>query len=106
MSTGQTKVILVTGAGPRGPKGEKGDTAITCSVGSTTTGAPGTNASVTNSGTDTDLVFDFTIPKGEKGEQGPQGEPGATPIIITATTTDPGEGSPLPANTLLGVYSE
>lgn len=103
MSAGQNKVILITGAGPRGPKGEKGDTAITCSVGSTTTGQPGTNASVTNSGTGTDLVFDFTIPKGEKGDQG---VPGTTPIIITATTTDPGEGSPLAANTLLGVYSE
>lgn len=106
MSAGQNKVILVSGVGPRGPKGEKGDTAITCSVGSTTTGAPGTNATVTNSGTGTNLVFDFTIPRGADGQQGPQGEPGVTPIIITATTTDPGEGSPLAANTLLGVYSE
>ena len=103
MSAGQNKVILVTGAGPRGPKGEKGDTAITCTVGSTTTGAPGSSATVTNSGTGTDLVFDFTIPRGADGEQGP---PGTTPIIITATTTDPGEGSALAANTLLGVYSE
>lgn len=48
-------------------KGEKGDTAITCRVGSTTTGAAGTNALVTNSGTYKDLVFDFTIPRGDTG---------------------------------------
>ena len=47
-------------------KGDKGDTA-TVAVGSTTTGAEGTNASVTNSGTSTDGVFNFTIPRGNTG---------------------------------------
>ena len=39
-------------------------------AGSTTTGLPGTSASVVNSGTTNAAVFDFTIPRGETGEQG------------------------------------
>lgn len=50
-----------------GAKGDKGDTALTLSVGSVTSGEV---ASVTNVGTDTDLVFDFVLPKGEKGDAG------------------------------------
>lgn len=40
----------------------------TLKIGKTTTGAPGTQASVVNSGTANDVVLDFTIPKGAKGE--------------------------------------
>lgn len=72
----------------QGEKGDKGETAMTARVGSVTTGMPGTSASVVNSGDDKDLIFDFTIPrgdvgpqgetgpKGDTGEQGPQGEQG------------------------------
>lgn len=45
-------------------------------IGKTTTGEPGTPASVTNSGTNTAPVLNFTIPEGEKGDTGPQGEQG------------------------------
>ena len=45
-------------------------------IGETTTGEPGTPASVTNSGTNTAPVLNFTIPEGEKGETGPQGPQG------------------------------
>ena len=45
-------------------------------VGTTTTGEPGTNASVVNSGTATAPILDFTIPKGEKGDKGDQGQQG------------------------------
>ncbi|MBQ4358829.1 MAG: collagen-like protein, partial [Proteobacteria bacterium] len=45
-------------------------------VGTTTTGAAGTNASVTNSGTASNLVLNFTIPKGADGQTGPQGPEG------------------------------
>lgn len=75
-----------TGAtGPQGPrgykgdKGDKGDTGpagpggATLRVGTTTTGEPGSQASVTNSGTETDAVFNFTIPQGPTGAQGPIG---------------------------------
>lgn len=40
----------------------------TLKIGKTTTGAPGTQASVVNSGTANDVVLDFTIPKGAKGD--------------------------------------
>jgi len=52
--------------GTVGPDG----TAATITVGTTTTGDAGTNASVTNSGTSLDAVFDFTIPKGTDGTDG------------------------------------
>jgi hypothetical protein len=60
-------------------KGEKGDTGdnATVDVGTTTTGNAGTDASVVNSGTTSDAVFDFTIPRGDKGEKGDDGAPGA-----------------------------
>ena len=64
--------------GPQGPQGPQGvpGTAATIAAGTTTTGAPGTNASVVNSGTSSAAVFDFTIPRGDVGPQGPQGDPG------------------------------
>ena len=48
----------------------------TVSIGTTTTGKPGTQASVVNSGTAKDVVLDFTIPKGDKGDKGDKGEKG------------------------------
>lgn len=47
-----------------------GDFNASIAVGSTTTGEPGTDASVNNSGTNMDVVLDFVIPKGEKGDPG------------------------------------
>ena len=44
------------------------DNATKVSVGTTTTGAPGTQAKVVNSGTESNAVFDFTIPRGDPGE--------------------------------------
>lgn len=43
------------------------DNATKVSVGTTTTGAPGTQAKVVNSGTESNAVFDFTIPRGDRG---------------------------------------
>ena len=71
-------------AGPTGPKGDTGDTglkgdkgdtgdtgtsgaAATVTVGSVTTGAPGSNATVVNAGTASAAVFNFTIPRGDPG---------------------------------------
>lgn len=74
--------------GDQGPQGEKGD-AATVNVGTTTTGLPGTSASVVNSGSTSAAILDFTIPRGDKGEQGPQGpqgepgEPGEDGLDIT-----------------------
>ena len=78
--------------GDPGAKGEKGDKgadgapgvqgeagmAATISVGIVSTGEPGTQASVTNAGTDSTAVLNFVIPRGEKGETGAKGDTGAT----------------------------
>ena len=66
--------------GPQGPKGDTGaqgpaGTAATVKVGTVTTGEAGSNAAVTNSGTSSDAVLNFTIPR---GPQGPKGDAGAT----------------------------
>ena len=50
----------------------------TVKVGTTTTGEPGTDASVTNSGTETEAILNFTIPRGDPGATGPQGPKGDT----------------------------
>jgi hypothetical protein len=52
--------------GPSGPAGS----AATVSVGTVTTGLAGTSASVTNSGTGTTAVLNFTIPQGTAGANG------------------------------------
>ena len=61
--------------GPEGPEGPQG-TAATLNVGTTTTGAEGTDAQVTNSGDENDAIFDFVIPRGDKGPEGPEGPAG------------------------------
>lgn len=62
--------------GPKGDKGDKGD-AATIAIGTTTTGAAGSTAKVTNTGTTSNAVFNFTIPRGEKGDKGATGVAGA-----------------------------
>jgi len=72
--------------GPQGPQGAQGDSgsAATVTVGSTTTGLAGSNASVSNSGSSSQATFNFTIPRGAtgatgaQGATGPQGSQGAT----------------------------
>ena len=69
--------------GPQGVKGDKGDTgntgaAATIAVGTTTTSAPGGAAAVSNSGTSSAAVFDFTIPRGDTGPAGATGAGVAT----------------------------
>ena len=65
--------------GPAGPQGETGPagTAATVAVGTVTTGAAGSGAAVTNAGTASAAVFNFTIPRGDKGETGAAGAQGA-----------------------------
>lgn len=83
--------------GPTGPQGEPGPDGKSASiiVGSTTTGDVGSSASVTNSGTSSAAILNFTIPQ---GKQGPQGNPGsdgkaATVTVGTTKTTDPGQSA-------------
>ena len=58
--------------GDTGAKGDKGDTGATPNIviGTVTTGAAGSSASVTMSGTAPSYVLNFTIPKGDKGDKG------------------------------------
>lgn len=68
-------------AGSKGDKGDKGDSgdigatgsSATVNVGSTTTGLAGTSAIVVNSGTTSNAVLDFTIPRGGDGSNGSNG---------------------------------
>ena len=102
--------VIIGQTGPTGPTGPAG--AATITVGTTTTGDPGTSASVTNVGTNQNVVLDFVIPAGSTGPtgatgpqgvtgptgptgaagpQGVTGPTGATPVITigTVTTGDP-----------------
>ena len=65
----------------------------TVDVGTVTTGAAGTNASVNNSGTTSDAVFNFTIPRGADGTNGYSVSFASAPITgghsVTISSTDP-----------------
>ena len=83
---------------PEGTGGGAPGKAATSKVGSVTASEPGSEPQITNSGTETDAVFDFVLPRGEqgtpgekgeqgeKGEKGDAGEPGAQ--------GEPGKGVP------------
>ena len=75
--------------GETGPQGAPGQ-AATVQVGQVTTGEPGSNATVTNSGTENAAVLDFSIPRGATGETGATG---ATPNISVGevSTLEPGQ---------------
>lgn len=80
LSDGSTKDITIYNGktGDRGEKGERGDTGEqgrsgTITIGTVSTTDPTSNASVTNEGTDSDAIFNFIIPRGEKGEKGDSG---------------------------------
>ena len=49
---------------------------VSVAVQNTITGEAGTQASVTNAGTTTDVKLVFTIPKGDKGDTGAKGDKG------------------------------
>ena len=64
------------GVGTQGPSG-------TLSIGTVTTGAAGSAATVTNSGTPEAAVFNFSIPQGEQGNPSPAGN------TVLSGTVDP-----------------
>lgn len=77
ISPAQWAVLAAKGvAGPSGPAGA----AATVSIGTVTTGAAGTQATVTNSGTGNAAVLDFTIPQGAPGANGTGGGGGTSGI--------------------------
>lgn len=70
---------VVAPPGPPGPPGA----AATITVGSTTTLAPGSSATVVNSGSSSAAILDFGIPEGQQGVPGP---PGPSVWVGTATS--------------------
>ena len=87
--------------GEKGDKGEKGDTGdtglkgdtgnpgqnATIAIGTVTTLEPDQEATVQNTGTETNAVLAFGIPKGAQGDigpQGPQGAPGVNENVLHA----------------------
>jgi hypothetical protein len=66
---------LLAAQGAVGKDGASG-AAATVNVGTVTTGASGTAARVTNTGTSNSAVLNFTIPQGPIGPPGPQGAAG------------------------------
>lgn len=92
--------------GPTGPTGPAG--AATITVGTTTTTDAGGNASVTNSGTNENVILDFSIPRGSTGPTGPTGPQGNIgPIGLTGATGATGSTGPTgptgPAGTTGGI---
>lgn len=79
---GQQKFVD-TGAQIKGPKGDTGaqgdpGAAATVQVGTVSTGEAGSQASVTNAGSESAAVFNFTIPRGAQGVAGPGVSVGST----------------------------
>ena len=69
--------------GSTGPSG----TAATVQVGTVTTGEPGSEAAVTNSGSQQNAVLNFTIPRGDTGA-------GSGPVtLLSAYSTPPQSGT-------------
>ena len=101
---GETANATITGLAPNQtlnltlPKGDTGSdgVAATVSVGTTMTGAPGTDALVTQGGTPQARTLNFTIPRGAEGPEGPAGsavdiigvvDGGAPESVYGGTTT-------------------
>lgn len=125
-NSGTTSAAIFDFTIPRGEPGAKGDPgqdgqpgrdgapgadgrSATVTIGDVTTGEPGTDAVVSNSGTTSAAVLDFTIPRGEDGAPGAKGDPGepgqdgqdgapgkdgVTPDITLSATVDSATGTP------------
>ena len=91
-NTGSSSAATFNFTIPKGDTGATGSTgspgsAATIAVGTTTTGAAGTNAAVTNSGSSSAATFDFTIPRGDTGATGTAGATGSAATIAAGTAT-------------------
>ena len=100
MATGDVQDVLIWGPdgkwtsleGPEGPAGQ----AATVDVGSTTTGAAGSDAAVENVGSSSAATFNFTIPTGAKG---PDGEAGTQQVgQVTTNQLNPGSDATVVIN--------
>ena len=85
--------------GATGPEGPKGDTALTLTIGSVTEGDTPT---VTNGGTDTDIILNFVLPKGAVGAAGALGAAGASSAFVASTGAATGAATAGAAATITG----
>ena len=93
MATGDVQDVLIWGPdgkwtsleGPEGPAGQ----AATVDVGTTTTGAAGSDAAVVNAGSEAAAILNFSIPTGAAGPAGTAG----TQQVGTVTTNQLNPGS-------------
>jgi len=83
-------LLPISTIGPIGPPGA----AATIQVGTTTTVAAGTPASVLNGGTANAAVLNFLIPQGPQGPSGAAGAAGAAATIQVGTTMTVAAGTP------------
>lgn len=74
----------VSGLGKIGPQGAPGQSALTFKVGNVSNG---TNAAVTNTGDDNNVVLDFVVPVGQPGKDG---QDGISPTIKVGNVTTNG----------------
>ena len=90
VTTPAPQTIVTVRGNIRGPQGDAGmaGAAATITVGTTTTGAPGSMASVTNSGTTSAAVFNFTVPQGPQGTPGERGQAGPTATVTKPSDMD------------------
>lgn len=67
--------LFYRGTGPTGPQGVTGSTGATpvITIGTVTTGDPGTQAAASITGTAPNFVLNLTIPAGATGPTGPTG---------------------------------
>lgn len=105
VNSGDDQNVVLEFTIPRGAAGQDGASgadgqdgapgqAATITVGSVSTGEPGTNASVTNSGTENAAVFDFVIPRGTDGTPGQNGQDGADGAAATISVGEVITGEP------------
>lgn len=76
----------------RGRKGDPGGTS-TVSVGTVSTGAPGSSATVVNVGTPSAATLNFSIPRGNPGLNGSNGTNGSAATVAVGSTATGAPGS-------------
>ena len=99
----EAQAIVERGTGPQGPAGQDGQdgAAATIEIGTVTTGAAGTSASVENVGTSSAARLNFVIPQGAQGAAGTNGTNGTNgangtdgvgiaSVVQTTTSTESG----------------
>lgn len=105
-ANGETLAVVFSATGPQGIQGLPGATGTpgapaTITVGSTTTGAAGSSATVTNSGSANAVTLNFTIPRGDTGATGSSGVAAATAPLAYDSGTQTVSTS-MATNRLLG----